>query len=407
MSTIPTRTVKSLEYLHRLPETYTALSECTLIQDARNSITQLAIDKNFDRILWIDSDMVFDNDLLLRLSKDMDNGHEMVCGLFFKREIPTTPVIYDALTEDKSTGNITPSIFFDYPHDQLFRIAACGFGAVMTSVQLLRDVWDKFGPPFDYHANLGEDISFCWRVGQLGREIYCDSAVKVGHLGRMVYAEDMYMLNRRGAKANPATSKQAPESTSPDKHVTRTEQNDDDRTAIKTPRKLPYYETIVNSMIRYYYSHQNADLSAMSTPNRAAWTACDNVIRNLAPYQRDVSAAFFRDRDVRSARNQAARYCLNERTMWRVISDITKQVAIERGLYEESTGRIRKASFRVAKSGCDQEMTCQQSRDTTAAPEQQKENTYTTPGHQKEHTYTTSEHQKEKAHTTSEQEKTD
>ena len=206
MSMIPTRTVKCLTELKRTAECYTVISECSLIHDARNSAAALAIRNGFDRVLWLDSDMMFDADLLERLSADMNGApeRELVCGLYFKREIPTTPVIYRHLIEkqkpeDGSAPVYEPEIYFDYPLNAIFPVAACGFGAVLTRTDLLRRVWDKYGPPFDCLPGLGEDLSFCLRAGQLSAGQYCDSAVKVGHLGPFCFGENLYMMNRNAA----------------------------------------------------------------------------------------------------------------------------------------------------------------------------------------------------------------
>ena len=64
-----------------------------------------------------------------------------------------------------------------------------GFGAVLTKVDLLRAVVDAFGAPFQPLPYFGEDLSFCWRVGQIGRKMYCDGAVKVGHIGTQIFGE--------------------------------------------------------------------------------------------------------------------------------------------------------------------------------------------------------------------------
>ena len=216
MQTVPTKFLRSLEYMRRLPDTYTMIQEGTLIHDARNEFASQAILNNFDRVLWIDSDMVFDSDLLLRLNQDMDDNADMVTALCFKRILPTTPVIYSELreTEDMEHGQyIQPIPMLDYPADLRFRVAACGFAAVMTSVPLLQAVWDRFGPPFSYHRNLGEDFSFCWRVNQLGKPIWCDSRIRVGHIGNVVIGEETYKAQgkpdciesyRAQRKSNPA-----------------------------------------------------------------------------------------------------------------------------------------------------------------------------------------------------------
>ena len=179
--------------LHKVGDTRSGRIKNTLIHDARNTIAQKAIDGDYDRILWIDSDMRFNADLLERLNADMDQGMEYVSALTFKRVYPTVPVIYDHLFPlSDAPGTYGVHIYKDYPRDQVFQIAASGMGCVMTSVKLLKDVWDNFGPPFAYVANLGEDISFCYKVSELGVPMWCDSRVKVGHIGTVVFSEKTY-----------------------------------------------------------------------------------------------------------------------------------------------------------------------------------------------------------------------
>ena len=204
MQSVPTKFLRSLVGLQRLPDTYTSISECTLIHDARNTFASKAITGGFDRVLWLDSDMTFDADLMLRLSTHLDDGKHIACGLYLKRQFPTEPVIYcrqDRLTDPVHGEYIQPVPYLRYPRDKTFRVAACGFGAVMTSVEILRAVWDKYGPPFSYYMNIGEDMSFCYRVEQMGQRIWCDSTIKCGHVGPAIYDEDCYAYPDEPGKA--------------------------------------------------------------------------------------------------------------------------------------------------------------------------------------------------------------
>lgn len=210
MQTVPTKFLRSMVALRRIPDTYTMISECTLIHDARNEFASYAIIHGFDRVLWLDSDMTFPDDLLIRLNDTMDRtGAPMVTALCFKRVLPTVPVIYSDLRRetDDLTGAtyIKPTIMTDYPRSSVFPVAACGFGAVLTEVSLLKDVWDKYGiPPFAYHMNLGEDLSFCWRVRQSDRTILCDSNILTGHVGTIVFGEDTYLGQVAAGQATPS-----------------------------------------------------------------------------------------------------------------------------------------------------------------------------------------------------------
>ena len=164
----------------------------SLVYDARNMLTAEALDTGADRVLFIDSDMVFKPDLMERLAADMDERDlDYVCGIFVKRRLPTIPCVYKTLVLEDGKGRT--EIYADYPQDSIFQVAGSGFGAVMVSTALLKDVYDTYGPPFlPYPGVLGEDLSFCWRARQLGYELYCDSRIKVGHMGTFVYGEEHY-----------------------------------------------------------------------------------------------------------------------------------------------------------------------------------------------------------------------
>ena len=169
----------------------------TLIYDARNIISLIAMQKNFDRVMWMDSDMTFPQDTILKLAKHMDDDPEckMVTGLYVRRKIPVTPTIYSTLQEpgrdenDKVIKRVNP--YIDYPRDAFFPIKACGFGCVMTSVDLIREVWNTYSDAFTPFSWCGEDLSFCKRVNDLGYTIWCDSSIRCGHVGTMIFTDDM------------------------------------------------------------------------------------------------------------------------------------------------------------------------------------------------------------------------
>ena len=180
--------------------THFSISCSSLVYDARNTLAKQAVIEGFDRVLWLDSDMDFSPDLLKRLSADMDEGREMVSGLYFKRKAPVKPVIYKELGfwRDKEKDEVTPIAipYEDYPKDDIFTIAGCGFGGCLVSVDLIKRVGDKFGLPFSPLMGFGEDLSFCSRVSQLGVEMFCDSRVKMGHVGLGTITEETYFQTR-------------------------------------------------------------------------------------------------------------------------------------------------------------------------------------------------------------------
>lgn len=185
----------SLLNMQRVGECYCQVVKSSLIYDARNQLAKQAIDNGFDRVLWLDSDIIFEPDLMIRLANHLNNGLEYISGLYFKRQYPTEPVCFKNIiqTQDGKELITKASIYEDYPRDQLFEVDATGFGAVMMTVDLLKRVRDMYGLPFSPHLGLGEDMSFCWRAKQIGAKLYCDSSIKLKHIGSIAYSEETYL----------------------------------------------------------------------------------------------------------------------------------------------------------------------------------------------------------------------
>lgn len=170
-------------------------TQTSLIYDARNILANKAINEGFDRILWLDSDMIFDSDLFKRLSERLDEGYESMSGLYFSRKAPIKPVVYKQVYLGiNESGNFEPVTepYFDYPKNEVFEVAGHGFGAVMMNVSLLKEVVDNFGNPFSPEPFFGEDFTFCRHVTDMGKKLWCDSSVKLGHAGYTVFNEEIY-----------------------------------------------------------------------------------------------------------------------------------------------------------------------------------------------------------------------
>lgn len=185
----------SLLNLQRPSNAFLQVIKSSLIYDARNRIAQEAITGGYDRVLWFDSDILFEPDVMMRLDKHLNDGLEYISGLYFKRQYPTEPVVFKNLIQNQSGSELITKVdvYKDYPKNQLFEVDATGFGAVMMTVDLLKRVKDKYGLPFSPHLGLGEDMSFCWRAKQIGTKLYCDSSIKLKHIGSIAYSEETYL----------------------------------------------------------------------------------------------------------------------------------------------------------------------------------------------------------------------
>ena len=183
--------VECLLNLRPVGETEIKLLKGTLVYDARNQLTQYALEKGgCDFVLWLDSDMTFEPDLLERLMEDID-GKQAVTGLCFGRRPPFKPCIYKSIRVEKEGLGVMPHAdnWYDYPRDQLFEVEGFGFACVLMRMDRL-DAMSVYGIPFFPVAGLGEDLSFCWRARQLDIRLWCDSRLKIGHIMRLSVDEN-------------------------------------------------------------------------------------------------------------------------------------------------------------------------------------------------------------------------
>lgn len=198
MDMMHTQTVISLTGLRIRGEAKFAYSVSSLVYDSRNTLARKAITEGFDRVLWLDSDMEFEPDLLERLTQDLEEiGADMVSAFYVTRKGKIKPVVYDKCGYNHVEGTLEvipfARTYYDYPRDTLFECEAVGFGGVLMNVSLLKEIDEKFGLPFAPILGFGEDLSFCLRVRDLGKKIFCDSRVKMGHVGNHTFTEGDYV----------------------------------------------------------------------------------------------------------------------------------------------------------------------------------------------------------------------
>lgn len=195
LDTVHTFFFQSMESLVRRPGTSVSISSSSLVYEARNLLARRAIEGNYDRVAWFDSDMRFPPDTLERMHEALDCGLEFVCGLYFTRRAPVQPCVYHGV--DLKDGNPTATPFWDYGSDP-FEIEACGFAGVMMTGELLRRVAEAYGPPFSPGFGFGEDFAFCLRAREAGAKLYCDPTIKLDHIGYAIINESTYLATKGG-----------------------------------------------------------------------------------------------------------------------------------------------------------------------------------------------------------------
>lgn len=199
MDMVHTLFFKAMMDLDKPEGTNVAVSASSVVYEARNQLAKVAMDGGYDRVLWLDSDMTFEPDLLTRLSADLDSGLEYVTGLAFTRRDPVMPCIFRecGVKVDANGIRVPKAVPFDaLPSKPMFQIAASGAAAVMMTTSLIERVYNKYGLPFSPMPGFGEDLTFCLRASDLLVPLWCDSRVRLGHVGQTIYNYDTWAARR-------------------------------------------------------------------------------------------------------------------------------------------------------------------------------------------------------------------
>ena len=156
---------------------HTETQSGTLIYFARNRLANKAVCENFTHILFIDSDMVFDENIVETLQfADKD----VVCGAFQARRSPYGSCVFTSLNPVRRVK--------EYGMEP-FQVEGCGMACTMISTEVIREVQSKYGNPFDPAViegiTFGEDTAFCWRARKCGYEIWCDPTARIGHIAHV------------------------------------------------------------------------------------------------------------------------------------------------------------------------------------------------------------------------------
>lgn len=149
----------------------------TLVYIARNRLAIKAFQQSYTHVLWLDSDMIFTDDVLDDL---LFSGKDFVAGVFHARRPPHMSCLFTSL--------IPLERVLEYPTDT-FEIKGCGFACVLMKTELFGkiDVLHAFDPMPD----LGEDLACCKRLTDAGVQLWCEPSCRIGHIGHItIWPED-------------------------------------------------------------------------------------------------------------------------------------------------------------------------------------------------------------------------
>ena len=172
----------------------------SLVQRARNDLVRLAIEGDFDDLIFVDSDVEWDPEWIFKL---LDYKEDVVGGIYPKKtDNPTFPI--KAIDDKLEIGE-----------NGLMEVEGLPTGFMRISKSALKKVWDdsleyrnegRIGRMvFDIKVVNGdlvsEDIIFCQKWRDLGGKIWLDPSMTCNHIGIKKYTGNFleFLKNLQGA----------------------------------------------------------------------------------------------------------------------------------------------------------------------------------------------------------------
>ena len=155
------------------------------VAKARNEIVKNAMDKKFDYVLMVDSDIILPKDALQLMTEDCP---DICLGVYPRKNTKNGETelfkdnskdFFDRFKYSEITGPLTERIC-------RMEVKGGGFGCALVALSVFEKMaypWFKFEAYKDFTA-LSEDLFFCDRAGKMGYKIWADIRVRCGHATR-------------------------------------------------------------------------------------------------------------------------------------------------------------------------------------------------------------------------------
>ena len=161
----------------------------TYVHSARQTLIEQAISDGADYMLWLDSDMRFPMNVLLRL---MNHKKDVVGINYSTRGMPPDFVTIKKMGKDNLKDPGGKPCITGSDSTGLEKVDAIGFGAVLIRTGALKRLPDPKKHPWFWFENMpktgrmiGEDVYFCRMLRRSGVSIYVDHDLskECAHIG--------------------------------------------------------------------------------------------------------------------------------------------------------------------------------------------------------------------------------
>jgi hypothetical protein len=180
---------------HGIKINHIGITERSLIDDARNVLAETFLKSPTEWLFWMDSDMVFPPDTLVKLFQVAEKKDaKLVTGVYYQRKGENMPCIWSR-GQQTETGELTGMgtakglankyagsfLVIDPNKKEPFEVHAAGFGCVIVH-RAVFEIMDR--PWFRFLKDIcSEDFYFFVNAQDLGFKVWAEPTIDLRHLG--------------------------------------------------------------------------------------------------------------------------------------------------------------------------------------------------------------------------------
>ena len=172
-------------------------SSGTLLSSQRQDLARDAVEADCTHTFWLDSDMRFPKDALIRL---LDRDEPIVCANYAKRRFPTEPIAVKKNVPGEDAQKIN-RVYTEEDSTGLVEVDYCGMGVMLVKAEVYKKMeFPWFAIPWVPAAEdyIGEDVWFCRRAAENGFKTLIDQDLskEVHHIGTFEYTHEHTLIGR-------------------------------------------------------------------------------------------------------------------------------------------------------------------------------------------------------------------
>ena len=172
-------------------------SSGTLLSAQRQDLARDAVKAGCTHTFWLDSDMRFPKDALIRL---LERDENIVCANYAKRRFPTEPIAVKKNVPGQDAEKIN-RVYTEEDSTGLVEVDYCGMGVMLIKAEVYNKMeYPWFAIPWVPAAEdyIGEDVWFCRRAAENGFKTLIDQDLskEVHHIGTFEYKHEHTLISR-------------------------------------------------------------------------------------------------------------------------------------------------------------------------------------------------------------------